>query len=54
MSSLGVLIYTEKMNIKTSPRLARVKKKSKPFSRARKTIGKTTAAEAELTKHMQK
>ena len=28
MSSLGVLIYIEKMNIKTSPRLARVEKKS--------------------------
>ena len=26
MSSLGVLIYIEKMNIKTGPRLARVKK----------------------------
>lgn len=29
MSSLEVLIYIEKMNIKTGPRLARVKKKIK-------------------------
>ena len=38
MFSLGVLIYIEKMNMKTGPRLARVKKKSKPFSRASKTL----------------